>query len=807
MKKIRSITAIVLMIAVVLSLSACGSKEGETAAAAQTTAAPDYVWTSECRTIESNAAGNLTPMLFTEEGIYCSSYEKVGTREPEEGEIVSYEGQLDVYESRVYFLTYDGQKSLLEEYEPFQPESQAPEGSDSVQNSWTTGIVQGNSKDQMTIIVDSYESWSTAKNAERYSDEWYANCSSKETYYIQTIDKNGKTISAVPIDADPIEESFYLSGSGLIQLGDGSILASLDQGLLKILPDGSVEKHELKMDGWIQSLVKMNDGWIAVVYYEGNEKISILDENTLQLGTDAVPITTDGFNFQSGGGEYDLYFAGGSNCYGIHVDTGEVTKLFNWISVDVNPNDGQGFYVKDDGTVVLVSSTWNSGNQTYTNEYITLKQVPYSSVPRKQTITLATQYLDYAVQEQIIRFNREHDDVRIEVKDYSEYNTEDDYSAGETKLTTEIMAGQMPDIICFSGLPFSQIAAKGLLADQFEMIDADPELNRSDYFENILNAAATNGKLYRTVSGFSVYTQIGARSVVGESGSWNYSDVYDALKKLPEGADILDQYTTQSDVLRMLVAVQMNKLVDWNTGKCRFDTAEFAQLLEFTKNFKSEFDWDSYEWSEDEDTFTRLSKGKQLLSSAYISDPSDVMYYGFYFGGEENVAYVGYPTGDGAGAHVINLDAGMGISAKCANKEAAWEFVRTLYTEEYQSGYYSLPSNRAAFAKKLETAMTPDYQTDGKGNRILDENGEYVQNAKMTIGTASGEYAVYAMTRQAADQLTSLVESLNNVMDSNEAVLSIVEEQSKAFFAGQKTAEDVCKLIQSKASIYVAEQS
>ena len=81
---------------------------------------------------------------------------------------------------------------------------------------------------------------------------------------------------------------------------------------------------------------------------------------------------------------------------------------------------------------------------------------------------MAVMYLDYNTQNAVIKFNRASKDVRIELIDYSQYNNEKDWSAGLTKLTTEIMAGNMPDIISVSEqIPYRQLAAKGLLEDLY----------------------------------------------------------------------------------------------------------------------------------------------------------------------------------------------------------------------------------------------------------------------------------------------------------------------------------------------------
>lgn len=78
---------------------------------------------------------------------------------------------------------------------------------------------------------------------------------------------------------------------------------------------------------------------------------------------------------------------------------------------------------------------------------VLMTRVDSSTLPNKTTLTLACFSLDYYLREQIVEFNKNSDEYRIVVKDYAEYNTDDDYSAGLTKLNTEIMSGVIPDMM------------------------------------------------------------------------------------------------------------------------------------------------------------------------------------------------------------------------------------------------------------------------------------------------------------------------------------------------------------------------
>ena len=155
----------------------------------------------------------------------------------------------------------------------------------------------------------------------------------------------------------------------------------------------------------------------------------------------------------------------------------------------------------------------------------------------------------------------------------------------------------------------------------------------------------------------------------------------------------------------------------------------------------------------------------------------------------------------------MRIDNGYAISKTCANKELVWEFLRSMLTEEGQAEIYTIPTNRKVFEAKLAELMKPIYKKDADGNYLLDENGERIQEARGSWGDESGEmHYIYAMTQEQADEVLNVITTCTRLADYNSNIYSIVAEQAAAFFSGQKSADDVARLIQSKANIYVNEQ-
>ena len=71
----------------------------------------------------------------------------------------------------------------------------------------------------------------------------------------------------------------------------------------------------------------------------------------------------------------------------------------------------------------------------------------HTGAPQKTELTLACFWLNYDLRSQIVLFNKTNADYRIVVKDYAEYSSDGDPSAGLTKLNTEIISGNAPDLI------------------------------------------------------------------------------------------------------------------------------------------------------------------------------------------------------------------------------------------------------------------------------------------------------------------------------------------------------------------------
>ena len=800
--------ALALLLAAVsaLSLTACGGN-GDTAgtgAAADTpsgTPAPEYIYKAESTHIYSGASdAGVSPLVTADNGVYCATMEKVGENVPE-GVTPEYEGQYDINEARLCFMDFSGKLSKLENYVPLTTDIDGEGKRDFVTSSHPENAAIDNDGN-LVVLEQVMTSYSEAPEDVKADDlEYFGYDNSSTQSFIRVLDQTGAELSCAQIDlpADSYINGMYVDA-------DGSVVIGCDTEIYAFGTDG--EKHyTIQPDGYVYGITRVRDGRIAASLYEntGESAIRIIDSKEKALGSKSYSISDYAYELVPGSGEYDLYFTAGSSFCGFSLDSGESTTLFNWIDSDVNGDSVYNLRVGTDGVVRALSIEYSSKGDEYTIDLIRLTKVPYDSVPQKTHLTLATVYSSYELRSAVIKFNRSSDKYHIDIRDYYELTGSNDYAAAQTKLNTELMAGTLPDIIDLSSdMPYEQLAAKGLLEDLYPYIDSDSELDRSDFFPNILSAYEVDGKLCAAVAGFGIMSVIGASTVVGDTPGWTYDDYYAALAGMPEGCQGFDAYFTKNTMLQVGLAIDMNSFMDWTSGRCNFDSDAFKALLAFSDQFPSDADMENYELTEETSSAYRIAQGQQMLTVASI--------YSFNDGSNDNpfktdVTYIGFPNATGEPGNVVSGVNMYGITSACQDKDAAWQFVRTFLTEEFQRDTGSLPTNINAFNTLLSDAQKIEYERDANGNILLDENGEKKRVVIGMMYDGANYSEIYSgITPERAETIKTLAQSTTKLLNYDQSIVEIVTSEAQAYFAGQKSVDEVARLVQSKANIYVNEQ-
>jgi len=538
------------------------------------------------------------------------------------------------------------------------------------------------------------------------------------------------------------------------------------------------------------------NGELFVTYYDDtwtNLYLAEYDMENDKLGEPTIIPETIAWNSYGGmysGKSHDLIYATGSGIFGFDLGTEEPVQIMSYINSDINTSGVNNFYELDENRFIAFYSDNFDGS---THGGIFTKVNP-EDIPDKEVLVLAGEYINYDIKKRIVDFNKSSDLYRIVTKEYEGYMSGEEYVRGYTLLNNDIIAGNMPDIIiASSSMPIESYVSKRLLANVDDLIAKDEELSKVEFLENVLEAMRINGKLYHVIPSFEVMTFIGKKSLVGQYDQWDMATFQNLLASMPEGTQGLGAITRDSFLYQMMT-FGGNDFVDVSTGKCNFDSENFIDMLKYAATLPEQFD-DSFYDDYYNNYESQFRDERTLLMQCYIYAMRDMTRnINGYFG--EDVSFVGFPTQTGNGS-VIQETSSFVLSAKSANLDAAWEFVRYYLTEEYQQELqWELPTLKSAFEKQLETAKEKPY--------YMDENGEKVEYDE-TFYINGEEIILEPLTDDQIQQLKDFILSVNKHYFYNEDITNIINEESAAFYAGQKTAEEVAKIIQNRVQVYVDE--
>lgn len=550
---------------------------------------------------------------------------------------------------------------------------------------------------------------------------------------------------------------------------------------------------DIKADGWINSMVASKEGEVYVQYYGNGSGMEFrkVDAAAKKLGDNVEGISENGF-----GGSYftgvtkSILVSSNDQVSLLDVSSGTKEDLFKWLDVDVNGDNVNAAGELSDGRIWTITRDWSAEEPSFELIYLTRKNA--SEVKEKEEIVYGAMWLGSDLRKKIIDFNKASNQYRITVKEYGG----EDYETGLAQFNADITTEKCPDIIDLSSVDFHQYASKGVLEDLYPYMEKSG-IQKEEYLENILKAFEQDGKLYGIMPQFYITTTVAKASLVGDRDGWTLSEMLDFVEE-NDPENVFD-YASRASIFYYCIYNNIDEFIDWETGKCSFEGEEFIRTLEFAAKFPEECD---YNQEREEGTSTKLRNNKLLLMQTSISSVQEYQMMNGMFG--EKVSYVGYPNSERQGNLIQSASGSVGIAAKSGHKDGAWEFVKSLISEEFQDslvrdhGNWGFPVRKSSLEKQFELDMKAEYYED--------ENGEQVEQMKTSWGYDDFSMDIYAATQEEVDGVKALIESCERISGNvDNQLVNIITEESEAFFKGQKSAADTAGVIQNRAQIYVNE--
>lgn len=613
----------------------------------------------------------------------------------------------------------------------------------------------------------------------------YDDKSGKQSYVLASFDQSGKETDSRDITKDlglDENEDNYLN-KALIDDEDRYVFVT--NSAITVFDKDFKKVCEMKPDsGYVDAVAKTKDGKIVVGDSSGEDgaKVQVLDVDAQKWG-ESYKMDFQYFSSSDSlmnGIEYDFYYKDDSGIYGYDIASKKGTKLMDFVASNVSSDNSYSIFpiAKD----TMMGTIWDGEN----SKLVLYKKVDPSTITDKETITVGAMYVDDNIKKAAIAFNKKSNKYQVEFKDYS--NEEDP----QTKMNADIIAGNVPDILCLSGLSVDQYAEKGILEDLTPYYEKDSDVSTDDLIPSVAKAMQIDGKYYYIAPGFYVNTLVGAAKTVGTEPGWTMDD----LKKiLDEHKDARPFYSeNKNDNLYSFITMNISDYVDWSTGECSFDGQDFKDILEICNRGSNE----ETEYSEDSPSEPSLVKeGKVLLTNGGSLDMESVELYEAMFNGD--ITFIGYPNKDKDGSY-FSFDNQLGIYSKSKVKDAAWEFLKTFLTKEYQgdrNNLYSNPTRQDAFDMLVKSKTATEKYTDELGNEVEPlQSGWGWDDLNVEIGP---------LTEKQAQMYIDLVNNTDKTGEYNDEIGNIITEEAKAYFSGQKSLDETADVIQNRVKTYVNE--
>lgn len=405
----------------------------------------------------------------------------------------------------------------------------------------------------------------------------------------------------------------------------------------------------------------------------------------------------------------------------------------------------------------------------------------------------------------IDKFNEMDNGYQIIEVDYGEYFNGYDEIISEAwvdhdrELILDVMKGGVIDIIpnVFNDSgKYQSLAKQGAFADLNTFIENDPQIENDMLFSHVLETIEINDQLTFMPLSFSINTLIGKTKYVGSKENWTIDDLkqhWESAKEKVNFSYHSSKYYVYYDLLRGC----LNSFIDYENTECHFDSKEFIELLDFINTFD-----EPLTYKEDVD----------YLADTFIKDVSIYGFEGYHeiIWNEENddVTFVGYPSANGTGAMLDISQQQIAISALSSpeKQQGAWEFIKLLISEEYQSNITSPPDvmiNGISYGYPSECGFPINY-------KVFQKQGEkqYINEGKDNIIEIPG-ISPMNIGYLKKSEYDRLVDYINNITVSTSLIedelKSIIEDEIFAVFAGELTSREAANKIQDRVSILVSE--
>lgn len=619
-----------------------------------------------------------------------------------------------------------------------------------------------------------------------------------------------------PLFSQTADDWFYVNRIAVD--GDGMIYLAAEQEIV-VLDSAFTKQFSVTSQSWIDDMVTAADGTIYVTGYFDNGYGFVSVDKTAKSFGKSVELTSnlnaDKYLFGSG---YDIFLSTNEGLYGCNFASADGTEpadpvlLFSYPNSDLVANNLEIAAIVNPDCVIM----YERDPETYDSYPVIYNRSADIDLSQIKVLELAYTSSQWDLSSGIVKFNKANDSVRIVTRDYSQYNTEEDYTAGTKKLVNDILNGiYKPDMVTSYSASddlLAQIYENNLYADLYPLMEADGTITKDDLLGCVTRTYETaDGKLWALGKSLTVQTLMGTKEMLGDRTGWTLSEMIDFANTLPDGTQLMYGLSQQTASLTLLGQNGYGMFIDTETNTCNFESEDFIKYLDFLATLPSTSEEaviaSGVDTSDYQNQYLLYHNGQVALKNVYYYGVNDWVGTDAEFN-TPDIVRIGYPTADGtsSGARVDMTP--YVITSFCEYPDEAWDFIESLIIPTESSRYYSsggFPVLKSEFMKTCESEYESLFEVYFSGG--------------MSWGTYNPEYDDLDAEMQepgirrffTEEDANAMLDWFDNEVGApaadavDEEITSIVTEEITSYLGGAKTAADCARIIQSRVNIWLAE--
>lgn len=433
-----------------------------------------------------------------------------------------------------------------------------------------------------------------------------------------------------------------------------------------------------------------------------------------------------------------------------------------------------GYYDGEQGTLRMYGS---GGNGSEGTRYSLLSERDASEEQRTELVygmvAGANADASSSIWSAITAFNQENKEYYVTIKNYGGwFNLE--------RLHADMASGNGPDIIDMTYFAdnYDNYVKNGYLEDLSCYLEQSEY--RDDIIWNVLEAYRIDGGLYMLVPQFIINGILIHPDYESQVEKWNIETFLELIEVNQWEKDILGYNGNPEKLLKVLLCGMQEKFIDREHKTASFENDEFLDILALCREYAEAERPDTSEWTMmDEEYWNQLCSDGMWLLEFY-----NYLYYVPVYGREYQL--YGYPTLSGQVYGVSSTYDGCAIYAGSENKEGAWEFIESLLWDSNQRC-----RGIAQPGFPIRSSMLEELEEGAAETEIKVNGGELTKVTDVEIEIQkdviyNGKFVNYSV-----------------MIDSD--IWSVIQEETASYFAGDKSAEEVAHIIQSRVGIILGE--